>query len=135
MLKNYMYEQKVDFQLVPPHDHRNNPSERAIQKCKNHFISGLCGVDPDFPMNLWYFLLKHCDITLNILQESRIKPKLSAYTQVCGEFDFNQTPLAPPDQKFPTMRHHHKAQLTHRMESRVGTLVQKWSTIGVMSAM
>lgn len=95
-----MYEQKVYFQLVPPHDHHRNPAKHAIQMWKKkHFIAGLCGVDPKFPMNLWCFLLKHCNITLNLLRESIINPKLSAYAQLFGAFDFNQTPLAPSGSK------------------------------------
>eukprot|EP00978_Attheya_sp_CCMP212_P039740 scaffold209632_cov37-Attheya_sp.AAC.1 len=35
-------------------------------------------------------------VTLNLLRGSRINPKLSAYAQVHGAFDFNRTPLAPP---------------------------------------
>jgi hypothetical protein len=34
-------------------------------------------------------------ITLNKLRRSRINPKLSAYTQIFGVFDYNRTPLAP----------------------------------------
>jgi hypothetical protein len=35
-------------------------------------------------------------MTLNMRRPSRINPKLSAYQQVWGNFDFNKTPLAPP---------------------------------------
>jgi hypothetical protein len=35
-------------------------------------------------------------MTLNMCRPSRINPKLSAYQQVWGNFDFNKTPLAPP---------------------------------------
>ena len=91
-----MCEKNVKFQLVSPHNYRRNPDKRVIQTWKKHFIAGLCCVDPEFLMNLWCLLLKHCYITLNLLRESRINPKLSAYTQVCRVFNFNQTPLAPP---------------------------------------
>ena len=30
ILKDYMHEQQIDFQLVPPHMHRRNAAERAI---------------------------------------------------------------------------------------------------------
>ena len=33
---------------------------------------------------------------LNLLQQSRINPKLSAYAQVHGAYDFNATSVAPP---------------------------------------
>ena len=35
----------MTYQLVPPHDHRRNIAEKAIQVFKAHFISILCGVD------------------------------------------------------------------------------------------
>jgi hypothetical protein len=35
----------MQYQLVPPHDHRRNIAEKAIQVFKAHFISILCGVD------------------------------------------------------------------------------------------
>ena len=35
------------------------------------------------------------NITLNLLRSSCIQPKLSAYAQIHGAFDFNATPLAP----------------------------------------
>jgi hypothetical protein len=34
-------------------------------------------------------------MTLNMLRTSRINPKLSAYTQLFGVFDYNKMPLAP----------------------------------------
>ena len=38
---------------------------------------------------------KQCKMTLNMLQRSRINPKLSAYMQMFGVFDYNATLLAP----------------------------------------
>ncbi|MHA7856378.1 hypothetical protein [Marinobacter shengliensis] len=99
MLKDYMHEQGVDYQLVPPHVHRRNAAERAIRTFKNHFIAGLCSVDPNFPLYLWDELLPQAEITLNLLRSSRINPKLSAWAQVHGIFDFNRTPLGPPGTK------------------------------------
>lgn len=47
-------------------------------------------------MDLWDRLLPQALLTLNLLRGSRINPKLSAFTQVNGIFDFNRTPVAPP---------------------------------------
>ena len=33
--------------------YRVNAAERAIQTFKSHFISGLCGTDGDWPLQLW----------------------------------------------------------------------------------
>jgi hypothetical protein len=95
-LRNYLTKQGISYQLAPPHIYRRNNAERAIQSFKNHFIAGLCYVDPTFPLKLWHKLLPQATITLNLLQKSRINPCMSAYAQLNGHFDFNITPLAPP---------------------------------------
>jgi hypothetical protein len=55
----------VAFQLVPPHTHRRNLSERVIQTWKNHFKAGLASVDPKFPLSEWDRLIEQANITLN----------------------------------------------------------------------
>jgi hypothetical protein len=55
--KEYMTNEGVDFQLVPPHIHYRNAAERAIHTFKNHFIAGLCSTNKDFPLHLWDRLL------------------------------------------------------------------------------
>jgi hypothetical protein len=95
-LRNNLTKQGIDYQLAPPHIHQRNNAERAIQMFKNIFIAGLCSVDPNFPLKLWYRLLPQATITLNLLRKSRINPLVSAYAQLNGHFDFNRTPLAPP---------------------------------------
>jgi hypothetical protein len=53
-------------------------------------------VDPNFPLKLWDKLLPQATITLNLLRKSLINPRMSAYAQLNGHFDFNSRPLAPP---------------------------------------
>ena len=55
--KDAITEHKIEYELVPPHDHRRNIAEKAIQTFKNHFVSILCGTDKDFPLYLWADLL------------------------------------------------------------------------------
>ena len=86
----------IDFQLVPPGIHRRNAAERAIRTFKNHFIAGLCSVDKHSPLHLWDRLLPQAVLTLNLLRGSRLNPRLSAWAQLHGTFDFNRTPIAPP---------------------------------------
>jgi hypothetical protein len=43
---------KMDFQLVPPHDHCCNLAKKAIQTFKDHFVAILCGADKSFPLHL-----------------------------------------------------------------------------------
>lgn len=70
-----------------------------IQDFKNHFISILAGADPSYPKNRWDLLLEHAEVTLNISRPSRLNPKVSAYTLINGNFDFDKTPLAPASTK------------------------------------
>ena len=86
---------KIDFQLVPPNtgNHRRNATERAIETFKKHFMAGLFSRHPNFPMQLWCRV--QAELTLNLLRPSRLNPKLSAYAQLEGAFDFNRTPLVP----------------------------------------
>ena len=86
----------IDFQLVPPGCHRRNAAERAIRTFKNHFVAGLCSTDPKFPLLLWCRLLLQAELAMNLLRPSHINPKVSAYNQLYGIFDFTRTPLAPP---------------------------------------
>jgi hypothetical protein len=96
ILKNYMTQQNIKYQLATPGQHRANAAERAIQTFKNHFIAGLCTTDPHFPIHLWDRLLEQATLTLNLMRGSRINPKHSAWSQLFGPYDFNATPLAPP---------------------------------------
>ena len=93
--KSNLRQKGIDFQLVPPHNHRRNAAERAIQTFKNHFVSILCGTDPRFPLNLWCHLIPQATTTLNLLRSSRLNPRLSAHAHLNGNFDFNRTPMAP----------------------------------------
>lgn len=98
-LKATILSRGAKFQLVPPYVHRRNAAERAIGTFKEHFIAGLTTTDPSFPLHLWCRLLPQCDITLNLLRQSRVNPLQSAQAQLFGNFDFNATPLAPPGTK------------------------------------
>jgi hypothetical protein len=89
-LRNYLTKQGINYQLAPPHISRRNNTERAIHTFKNHFIDGLCSVDPNFPLKLWDTLFPQATITLNLLRKSRINPRMSAYAQLDGHFDKNQ---------------------------------------------
>ncbi|GAX14227.1 hypothetical protein FisN_1Hu418 [Fistulifera solaris] len=95
-LKEFMTDEGIDYQLVPPAVHRRNAAERAIRTFANHFIAGLCSTDVNFPLHLWDQLIPQAEITLNLMRGSRINPNLSAFAQLNGTFDFNRHPLGPP---------------------------------------
>jgi hypothetical protein len=96
LLKTYLHQQNITFQLVPPYSHMRNSASRAIRSFKDHLIAGLCSTDKSFPMHLWDRLLPQAVIKLNMLRKSIINPKLSAATHTFGQYDFNREPMAPP---------------------------------------
>lgn len=51
-LKLFLRNANIHYQLVPPHMHRQNTSERTIQTFKNHFVAGLSSTDKPFPLHL-----------------------------------------------------------------------------------
>ena len=60
----------------------------AIKTFKAHFIAGLAGGLPaSIPLHLW---LPQAELTVNLL-----RPPLSAYADLFGQYDFNRTPIAP----------------------------------------
>ena len=84
-----------ELELVPPGCHRCNIAVVAIKAFKQHFLSVLAGVAPDFPRSLWDRLLPQVQITLNLLRQSNATPTISAHAHLFGQFDYNRMPLAP----------------------------------------
>ena len=82
------------FQFIPPDIHRRNSAEQSIRTFKEHFIAVLASTHKDFLLHIWCWLIPHASLTLNLLRQSRMKPKLSGYAQLHGEFNYNTTPLA-----------------------------------------
>jgi hypothetical protein len=126
-LKNAMIKYKVNYQLAPPHIHRQNAAERAIQTFKNHFLAGLATADPAYPVAEWDRLLPQAVLTLNLLRNSRVNPKLSAYAYLFGNFNFNKTPLAPPGTKVIVHKNQTIVLAGITMAKMPGTSVLLWS--------
>ncbi len=94
-MKACIKENGMDYELVPPGQHRRNQAEQAIQTFKAHFISILAGVNNKFPLLLWCHLLKPAELTLNLLCQSRVAPKILAFMHIHGTHDYIQKPFAP----------------------------------------
>eukprot|EP00804_Cyclotella_cryptica_P023668 CCRYP_017685-RA/>CCRYP_017685-RA protein AED:0.45 eAED:0.45 QI:0/-1/0/1/-1/1/1/0/136 len=62
-IKTYLTKEQIKWPFVEPNNHRVNAAERAIQTYKNHFISGLCTTDKDWPLQLWDTLTQQALIT------------------------------------------------------------------------
>ena len=96
-IKTFVTSRNCVIQFVEPNNHRVNAAERAIQTFKNHFISGLCTTDINFPLQLWNHLAHQAEITCNLLRRSRLNPHISAYHQLHGhKYNWSAHPLAPP---------------------------------------
>ena len=70
--------------------------ERAFLTFKKHFISRLDITHKEFQIHIWCQLLPHASLTLNLLRQYRMNPKISGYAQLHGEFNYNATPLYLP---------------------------------------
>jgi hypothetical protein len=117
-LKNFFTANDIAYQLVPPHCHRCNASERAIRTFKEHFVAGISSVDPSFSMHLWDRLLPQAEITLNLLRTSRLHPQLSTAAHYHGLMDYNKTAFAPPGCKI----------IAHEKPSKLGPLTGSMDT-------
>ena len=64
--------------------------------CQNHVIAALFSTDPNLPLNLLYKLDAQYIITLNLFRKFLINTKLSAHSQVFGNFNYYRTPMYSP---------------------------------------
>ena len=134
ILHDYLCSEEVEYQLVPPHIHRQNASERAIHTFKNHFMAGLANTDPNFPLSNWCRLLPQAELTHNLLRASRLNPKLSAYAQLEGTFDFTRTPSHPQEPESSSTKNPPTANLGPRMAQMAGTLAQPSTIINAITS-
>lgn len=118
--KQALYTKDIKYQLVPPHIHRANAAERAIQTFKDHFLAGLASCNLQFPLREWDRLIHQAVITLKLLRNARINQKLSAYAFLFETYDLIGTHLHLPAQKLSSMRNLLIERLGDSMEGTVG---------------
>jgi hypothetical protein len=93
--KKCIRKNNMTHELVPLDCHRRNMAERAIQTFKNHFVAILSGVDDRFPLSLWCYLVRTAKLTINLLCQSNVVPKISACAHVHRQHDYMKRPFAP----------------------------------------
>ena len=93
--KEEIIESGMDYQLVPPDDHRRNVAEKAIQTWKDHFISVMCGTADSFPLHLWDQCIPQMELQLCLLRQSNANPKISTYAHLYGHHNYNAVPFVP----------------------------------------
>jgi hypothetical protein len=57
-------------------------------------ISILSGVDNKFPLSLWCHLLGAAELTVNLLCQSNLAPKILAYAHVHSQHNYMRKPFA-----------------------------------------
>ena len=85
----------MQMELLPPGTQLRNAAEAAIRNFKAQFLSVLSGTAQDFPLSLWDILLPKAEITINLLRQSNVTPKVSEYAHISVPFDYNKMTLAP----------------------------------------
>ncbi len=95
IFKAKIKENEMEYKLVPPRNHQWNQAEQAIQIFKAHFISILASIDDQFPLSLWCYLLEPTELTLNLLRQSNVAPKILAFAHVHGHHNCMKKPFAP----------------------------------------
>jgi hypothetical protein len=81
------------FQPVPLDMHCQNRAERAIRTFKDHFLAIIAIIDSAFPPYLWDLLLPQAELTLNLLRQATLNPRISAWEFFQCPFNFNKMPL------------------------------------------
>jgi hypothetical protein len=84
----------MTHELAPPNCHCCNIAKRAIQTFKNHFVLILSGVDDRSPLSLWCHLVRPAELTVNLLCQSNVTPKVLAYAHVHGQHNYMTQPFA-----------------------------------------
>ncbi len=118
----------MQYKLVPPGNHWRNQAERMIQTTKAHFISILAGVNDKFPLSLWCHLLELTKLTLNLLCQLKVAPKISTNAQVHGPHNYMKNHLHLLAVQFkPKSNWRTAAHGTHNL-MQVLALVCQWTS-------
>ncbi len=117
--KQCIWEQQMQYKVVPLGNHQCNQAEHTIQMFKLHFISILAGVNDKFPLSLWCHLLKLTELTLNLLCQSKVAPKILAFTHICGPHDYM-------DKTICTSRLHNSSPFQTRGPPHMGHMSIHW---------
>ena len=94
-VETFLDSKNLPFQYVPPNNHRANQAERAINTAKSHIISSINVTDRSFDLSHWPALFPQIEITLNWMRVSTTNPRLSAYADMHGAYNYDKHPMAP----------------------------------------
>ena len=83
--KQAIADNNMQHELVPKGQHRRNIAEKAIQTWKAHAIGVFSGMSNKCPLAIWDLLLQQIDMQVNLLRQSNIAPKVSAWADLHGQ--------------------------------------------------
>ena len=130
-LKTALKKKQLTYQLVPPHVHRQNAAERAIRTYKNHLLTILAGADKEYPVSEWDQFLPHCEMTLNLLRNSRVNPKLSSYASLLATLISIKHHLHHSERKSLYISRQINEPIGTIMAKKCGILDRRWNIIDV----
>ena len=93
--KQAIIDNGMQYELVPKGQHRRNIAEKAIQTWKAHVDGVFSGMSDKCPLAIWDLLLPQIDMQVNLLRQSNIASKVSAWAYMHGQHYFNRHPLVP----------------------------------------
>ena len=73
--------------MVLLHLYQENKTEQAIRIFKNNLKAGSATLNLDFPVHKRDQLIPQVELTINLLQASRLNPKLSVWAFLHEQFD------------------------------------------------
>ncbi len=88
--KAITFKWNAKFQLVPPDMHHQNQAEPANSTFKDHFLAILAGEDSAFPPYPWDLLLPQAKLTLNLLWQATLNPRISVWEFFQGPLNFTR---------------------------------------------
>ena len=86
-IKAFIKKEKVNVQLIEPHNHRVNANKHAVKAVKYHTIAALSTVSPTCLLRLWEKMVPQIQDTLNLLRTSRRSSSICAYKETDGAFN------------------------------------------------
>ena len=72
------------------------PPKQQFKLPNTILLLAVQSTDSHFSKHQWDDLLPQAEFTLNMLQPTRINPKMLVYTYLYGEHNYNAVPMAPP---------------------------------------
>jgi hypothetical protein len=112
------YDSRASTTQLPPKEH----GWAGDPNVQTYFIVILSRDDGRFPLSLWCYLVRPAELTVNLLRQSNVTPKILAYIHVHGQHNYMNHPFTPLG---CSVMAHIKPKQTYLGRTRQGRL-QHW---------